>query len=299
MALLLVAAGLVVLAGVWIVGLATGNFLVHVAFPLGVWLTADGVLARLGQRPLVERPDIAVPMIGIGAGLGLLLDFHMVALTNVLDLTAVTTPALALAMYLGWGLAMPAVYSSFRLARLAVGGDEHETDAAAVPASLIAPLALLGLALAEVALFFHLWVAAVPGWFVAPVFAGLWLLAEYVQARRRRPSLLGALLVGDVRPLGAMVLAALPFTLLWEGLNALMTSWHYQNIFWLEPQIAGVPLVVFFGYLCGYYVLFLSVYGAVRTEDESEWPLYLVRPDEVQAAEQRKERTYDRVSRRK
>jgi len=276
-AVALLASGLLILAAVWAVGLATGSFLVHVAYPLGFWLASDGLLALVGFRPLVRRPGAAAQMIGVGAGLGLVLDFHMVGLAGILDLTTVTTPWLALAMYVGWGLSLPAVYSSYRLARHALGWRGQAgrpAEPARVPPALAPALALVGLPLAELALFFSLWVKAVPGWFVAPVFAGLWLLAEHVQARRRRPSLLGALLARDLRPLLAMALASAPFALLWEGLAALMGSWRYLNIFWLEPRLAGVPLVAYFGYLCGYYALFLAVYGAARSEGEAELPLY-------------------------
>jgi hypothetical protein len=262
--------GLVILVAVFWLGVTTRSFLVHVAFPAGFWLTSDGLLVLVGVRPLVDQPIVVLRMLLVGAGLGLVLDFHMVHLTRILDLTAVTTPVLALAMYLGWGLCLPAVYSSYRLARDALGPGRG----ARVPPQLIPVLGISGLPLALLALFFHLWVGTVPGWFVVPVFTGLWLLAEYVQIRRDRPSLLGALLARDVRPLLAIVLAGLPFVILWEGLDALMGSWQYQHIFWLQPRLLGIPLVAYFGYLSGYYVLFLAVYGAVRPEGEEELPIY-------------------------
>lgn len=92
--------------------------------------------------------------------------------------------------------------------------------------------------------------------------------------RRACPSLLGAMLAGDPRPLLAMILAGLPFVILWEGLNVFMHSWHYQRIFWLQPTLLGIPLVAYFGYIAGYNVLFLAVYGAVRTEGEEDLPIY-------------------------
>lgn len=262
--------GVAILGAVFWLGITTRSFLVHVAFPAGFWLACDGLLALAGIQPLIDQPATVVRMVFVGAGLGLALDFHMVHLTRVLDLTGVTTPALALAMYLGWGLAMPAVYSSFRLARYALGSKRG----ARVPDRLTPLLGVTGLPLALLALFFHLWVGFVPGWFVVPVFTGLWLLAEYVQARRGLPSLLGSMLALDLRPVLALILAGLPFVILWEGLDVLMNSWHYQNIFLLQPRILGIPLVAYFGYIAGYNVLFLAVYGAVRTEDEGGLPIY-------------------------
>ena len=88
---------------------------------------------------------------------------------GILDLTAVTTPWLALAMYLGWGLALPAIYSSFRLASRVLGR-RGSTSPPTIPAPLVGMLALIGLPLANLALFFGLWVGGIPGWFVAPVF---------------------------------------------------------------------------------------------------------------------------------
>jgi hypothetical protein len=271
----LLAAGILVLLAVWLFGLRTGSFLVHVVYPAGFWLTSDGFTALFGRRPLVRTPWVAARMILLGAGLGLLLDLQMVHLLGILALTAVSTPLLALAMYLGWGLSMPAAYSSYRLGRALLGRRlSHGRVAAAVPAPLVPALAALGLPLAELATFSHVWVGVTPTWFVVPVFTGFWLLAEYGQARRRRPSLLGAFLARDLRPLAAMALASLPFTLLWEGLDAEMHSWHYQHIFLLQPRPLGIPLVVYAGYLCGYYVIFLNVYGAVRREEETTFPLW-------------------------
>ena len=274
--LLILPLGLLILLSVWVIGLRTGSFLVHVAFPLGFWITSDGLMALVGFRPLVQSPVIVARMVGIGAAVGLVLDFHMVELTRILDLTAVTSPWLALAMYLGWGLALPAAYSSFRLASCAValGRPPVREGANRAPRSLASLLAAVGTPLAVLALFWRLWVGEVPAWFVVPVFAGLWLIAEHIQVRRERSSLMGSLLVGNPRPLLALALAAIPFTLLWEGLNAVMGSWRYRDIFWLEPHLLGVPFVVFFGYVCGYYVLFLSLYGAFRNENEDELALW-------------------------
>lgn len=227
--ILVFGAGVLVLAMVWVVGLQTGSFLVHVAYPLGFWLAADGLRGHSGTTPLFRRPLLVGEMILVGAFLGLLLDFHMVGLVGILDLAAVTTPALALAMYVGWGLALPAAYSSYRLVLewIAHGRSLHISP---LPGWLPLALALIGLPLAASALFFRLWVGQPPGWLVVPVFLGLWILAEHLLIRRGRPGLLETLLAGDPRPLLAMVAASLPFTLLWEGLNAQMGSWFYRNL---------------------------------------------------------------------
>lgn len=263
--------GLLTLGLDWVGGAITHSFVVHVVYPAAFWLAADGLLALQGQRPLLLRPALWLRMILVGAGLGLVLDFHLVHLTHILVLTAITTPAWALSMYLGWGLSMPAVYSSFRAARLWLGPPWRP---AVSPSALVPWLGMAGLPLAELALFFHLWVGWVPGWFVVPVFSGIFLLAEYVLGRRGRPSLLGSWLSLDPRPLLAMILASIPFTVLWEGLDVVTGSWHYRGIFLLEPRLAGVPLVAYFGYLTGYYGLFLAVWNAITPQPEGVLPLY-------------------------
>jgi hypothetical protein len=67
-----------------------------------------------------------------------------------------------------------------------------------------------------------------------------------------------------------MIIASLPYTILWEGLNGMMGSWVYQGIFWLTPRIWNIPLVAFFGYLF-WYILFLSLLNAVTERDLGVW----------------------------
>jgi len=269
--------GIAVIGATWLVGWRTGWFLAHVVFPVGFWLTFEGLALRLGNGSLLRRPAVLVAMTFAGACFGLLLDFYMVYLTQILDLTAVTDPGIGLQMYLGWGLCLPAVYQSYRVFLYILGKTVCVSSRSdlRLPSWLFAPLGLLGFGLAGMTLFFRLWVGFVPGYLIVTSFLGFWLLAEHVQLRRGRPTFGTTLLQLNFAPILAMSLASLPFTLLWEGLNYLiMDSWHYQNIFLLEPRIIGIPPVVFFGYFCGYYVLFLSLYNAVRTGDEADLPFF-------------------------
>ncbi|HAL62645.1 MAG TPA: hypothetical protein DCP08_09610 [Chloroflexi bacterium] len=63
-----------------------------------------------------------------------------------------------------------------------------------------------------------------------------------------------------------MTLASITLPLSAEGLGALMGSWRYQNLFWLEPCFLGVSLVAFFGYF-RWYLLFLSPHQLVSGDE--------------------------------
>lgn len=268
--------GVVIIALAWAFGLSTGLFVVHVAYPLGFWLVFEGLALRMGLASLLAHPRALLMMVLAGAGFGLLLDFYMVHLTGVLNLIAVTGPGIALQMYLGWGLCLPAAYQSYRvflhlLRRPATPGFAGQRG---FPASSNLALGIAGGLLAGLPLFLKLWVGDVPEYLIVTSFIGFWLIAEHIHSRRNIRGLLSTFLAADPYPLLAMVLASLPFTFLWEGLNYFMGSWRYQNIFLLTPALAGVPLVVFFGYLCGYYVIFLSLYSAIRLRNESDLPIF-------------------------
>lgn len=267
------------IAVAWVIGLNTGWFFVHVAYPFGFWMAFEGLALWAGVPSLLRRRTTVLKMVTAGAAFGLVLDFYMVHLTGILDLVAVTDAGIALQMYLGWGLCFPAVYQSYRVVLSQVGGARALTRRARtrVPDTLYGPAGVLGFALAALPLFLHLWVGGAPGYTIVSTFTGLWMISEHVQHRRGRRGLVATFLELDPRPFLAMILASLPFTLLWERLNYLMGSWEYRNIFLLEPAPAGVPLVVFFGYLCGYYVLFLSLYNAIATESERDLAIFCAR----------------------
>ena len=116
-----------------------------------------------------------------------------------------------------------------------------------------------GAILTATPLFAYLYIE-VPGWLVVPTFLGLWLLLEYaIYSRKESKGLLQSLLEGSWSPLPAILIASILLTFSWEGLNSIMGSWRYQNLFWLEPRLLGTPPVAFFGYFC-WCVLFLSLH---------------------------------------
>ncbi len=268
--IILIALGLALLSLSWIGGVATGAFVWHATFPVGVWLVGDGLAAGLGERPLVrEAPRRIVALVGAGAWLGLLLDTLMVQVTGILAYTAVRDIPTALLLYLGWGFCLPAIVATHRatwigLGRLPVPWDRL-SSLLAWPAGKLAPLLLrwagpAGAALLASALFLDLYYPVQLGFMVAPAFLGLWLLLESLGWRLGRgPGHLDDLLAGRWLSLLAMAPPALLLALAWEGLNNLMGSWAYGNIFWLEPVILGVPLVAYLGYVC-WYALFLSLH---------------------------------------
>jgi len=263
---ILIGLGSVLLALSWVGGVGTGWFIWHVTFPVGFWLLGDGLTAGLGERPLVRNgPRWLVALVAAGAGLGLLLDTLMVHVAGILDYMAVRDIPTALLLYLGWGFCLPALVATHRasgalLRRLPLPRFPAvpETWRAAwsrwtVPA---------GAALLASALFLRLYYPLRLGFMVAPAFLGLWLLLETLgDCREREPGLLDDLLSGQWVSLLAMIPPALLLVLTWEGLNNLMGSWAYGNIFWLEPALLGVPPVAYCGYVC-WYALFLSFYRA-------------------------------------
>ncbi len=205
-------------------------------------------------------------MILWGALFGLFLDFQMIAVTKILRYLTVNTPLLALGLYIGWGFCLPAIYESYRLASLLTRGFGKR---ALLPQrwrkALLSASGPMGAILLVLPLFAFLHMETC-GPLIIPSFAGLWLLSEYGIYRKRSQGLLKTLLEGFWNPLAALTLASITLTLIWEGLNALMGSWRYQNLFWLQPCLLGIPLVAFFGYFC-WYVLFLSLYQLVSGEE--------------------------------
>ncbi|HLB11382.1 MAG TPA: hypothetical protein VJO15_00330, partial [Dehalococcoidia bacterium] len=98
---------------------------------------------------------------------------------------------------------------------------------------------------------------------------GIWLLLQYLSYRRGKANVLSSILSGYWNPLLALSVGAIFLVLSWEGLNALMQSWFYQNLFLLEPKVLGIPPVAFFGY-GAWYALFLALYGAIFEGSELE-----------------------------
>lgn len=276
--------GLVVLGLCYLLGPSAGLFHFHIIFPLGVWLLCDGLNFRLTGRSTLHGPKRKIMgMILWGALFGLLLDFQMIAVTTILRYLTVTTPLLALGLYIGWGFCLPAIYESYRLAFLLTPRLERALVPERWRKVLLSASGPVGTILFVLPLFAFLHMEAPglasPAWqvpgqgtgagsgpLIIPTFAGLWLLSEYGIYRKGSKGLLGSLLEGFWSPLGALTLASITLTLAWESLNALMGSWRYQNLFWLEPRLLGVPLVAFFGYFC-WYVLFLSLHQLVSGEE--------------------------------
>jgi len=270
------ALGFLILVASYTLGPKTALFHFHIIFPLGVWLLCDGLNFRLTGRSTLHGPKRKIMgMIVWGALFGLFLDFQMVAVTKILRYLAVTTPPLALGLYLGWGFCLPAIYESSRLASLLTRGFGKR---ALLPERwqkvLLSASGPVGAILFVLPLFAFLYMdapglattGAGSGPLIIPSFAGLWLLLEYGIYGKGSKGLLGRLLEGFWSPLAALTLASITLTLTWEGLNALMGSWRYQNLFWLQPRLLGVPLVAFFGYFC-WYVLFLSLHQLVSGEE--------------------------------
>ena len=269
------ALGFLILGASYTLGPKTGLFHFHIIFPLGVWLLCDGLNFRLTGRSTLHGPKRKVMgMILWGALFGLILDFQMIAVTKILRYLTVTTPLLALGLYLGWGFCLPAIYESYGLASLLTRRFKRALLPERWRRVLLSASRPVGAILFVLPLFAFLYryapglasTGAGSGPLIIPSFAGLWLLLEYGIYRKRSKGLLGSLLEGFWSPVAALTLASITLTLAWEGLNALMGSWRYQNLFWLEPRLLGVPLVAFFGYFC-WYVLFLSLHQLVSREE--------------------------------
>ena len=278
------ALGFLILVASYILGPKTGLFHFHIIFPLGVWLLCDGFNFRLTGRSTLHGPKRKIlAMILSGALFGLFLDFQMIAVTKILRYLTVTSPLLALGLYIGWGFCLPAIYESYRLASLLTRRFEKPPVPERWHKALLSASGPVGAILFAFPLFAFLYMEAPglasPAWQVSgqvtgagsgpliiPSFTGLWLLSEYGIHRKRSKGLLRILLEGSWSPLAALTLASVTLTIAWEGLNALTGSWRYQNLFWLEPRLLGVPLVAFFGYFC-WYVLFLSLHQLVSGEE--------------------------------
>jgi hypothetical protein len=261
------ALGLLILVASYALGPKTCLFHFHIIFPLGFWFICDGINFRFTGRSTLHGPKEKIAgMILWGALFGLFLDFQMIAVTEILRYLAVTSPLLALGLYIGWGFCLPAIYESYRLASLLTRGFGKR---APLPQRwrkvLLSASGPLGAILFALPLFTFLYIKT-SGPLIIPSFAGLWLLTEYSIYRKGSRGLLGSLLEGFWSPLAALGLASITLTFAWEGLNALMGSWQYQNLFWLEPRLLGIPLVAFFGYFC-WYVLFLSLHQLVSGEE--------------------------------
>ncbi len=271
------ASGALILILVYLLGPRTGLFHFHLLFPLGAWLLCDGLNLRLTGRSTLHgsKRELAL-LILLGALFGLLLDFQMVAVTRILRYSAVSTPLLALELYLGWGFCLPAIYESYRLAHLltrGLGDFRREILPSRWHGRAHVVAGTTGAILIAVPLFAYLYME-VPGWLIVPDFLGLWLLLEYGIYKKGSEGLLQSLLEGSWSPLTAILIASVLLTLSWEGLNSLVGSWRYQNLFWLEPRLLGTPPVAFFGYFC-WYVLFLSLHqlalGGTRSPEGPSW----------------------------
>ncbi len=260
------ALGLLILVASYTLGPETGLFHFHIIFPLGVWLLCDGINFRLTGRSTLHGPKEKIAgTILWGALFGLLLDFLMIAVTKILRYLTVTTPLLALGLYIGWGFCLPAIYESYRLASLFTRGSKRALLPQRWRKVLLSASGPVGAILFALPLFAFLYIKT-SGSLIIATFGGLWLLSEYGIYRKGSRGLLGSLLEGFWGPLAALGLASITLTFAWEGLNALMDSWRYQNLFWLEPRLLGVSLVAFFGYFC-WYVLFLSLHQLVSGEE--------------------------------
>lgn len=273
-----VALGFLILLASYTLGPKTGLFHFHIIFPLGVWLLCAGLNFRFTGRSTLQGPKRKIMgMILLGALFGLLLDFQMIAITKILRYLAVNSSFLALGLYIGWGFCLPAIYESYRLASLLTPGFQRAPLPQRWRKVLLSASGPVGALLFALPLFAFLYIDAPGPWpksytgagsgpLIIPSFFGLWLLLEYGIYRKGSKGLLGSLLEGFLSPLAALTLASITLTLAWEGLNALMGSWRYQNLFWLDPRLLGVPLVAFFGYFC-WYVLFLSLHQLVSGEE--------------------------------
>ena len=258
-------AGIAILAAAFIVGLKTRLFFNHVLFPLGFWLVFDAADLMLNRKSYFRRLGLreGLAMIAIAGLFGVILDYHMVVLTKVLRFYAIDSPFTAFQMYIGWAFCLPAIYESYvvvdgLLPRLRQGFGGQ--------AGISINLGLMGALLFAIPIFSAMWIEKGPGWLLILSFMGMLLILEYVQSRRGRITLMQS----GLRPWIAMLLASLPYTILWEGLNGMMGSWVYRNIFWLEPRIWNIPLVALFGYLF-WYILFLSLLNSVSERNLDVW----------------------------
>jgi hypothetical protein len=263
-------AGVLILVAAYVLGLRTRLFFNHVLFPLGFWLVFDAIDEGITGKSYLRRLGTGegIAMMALAGLVGVILDYHMVVLTGILRFYAIRTPFTALQMYVGWAFCLPAIYESYTV----VGGilAKHADKPVKRPPPKLGALRLMGLLLLTAPIFSAMWMGYRPGWLLLSSFTGMFLLMEYVQWRRGRTPLLWVSLRGEWRPWTAMILASLPYTILWEGLNGMIGSWDYTGIFWLEPRIWNIPLVAFFGYLF-WYVLFLSLLGAVGERDARVW----------------------------
>lgn len=263
------ALGFLILVASYTLGPKTGLFHFHIIFPLGVWLICDGINFRFTGCSTLHGPKRKIlGMILWGALFGLFLDFQMTAVTKILRYLTVTTPLLALKLYMGWGFCLPAIYESYRLASfLARGFGKRALLPERWRKVLLSASGPVGAILFVLPLFAFLYLYMdAPGSLIIASFAGLWLLLECEICSKRSKGLLESLLEGVWSRLAALTLASITLALAWEGLNALMGSWRYQNLFWLEPRLLGIPLVAFFGYFC-WYVLFLSLHQLVSGDE--------------------------------
>jgi len=275
------ALGLALLALSYFVGVRTASFHAHLLFPLGFWLFFDALdSAHRGTSLLSQHsPAHTLGVILVGGLAGLLLDFHMIIVTGILRLLAVDNIITALEMYLGWGLCLPAIYESYQVF-LNLGTRRNKQVSVEDAKHLIRPfwhhwghpllaketirqtgsiLIGAGATLICIPLFLRMYQPGVSGWPIILSFAGFWLAAEGLAAHRNRSGILAFWLEGRWWPALAILPPALIFVIAWEGLNGLMGSWVYQNLFWLEPKVWNVPLVAIFGYIF-WYILFLSFY---------------------------------------
>ena len=167
---------------------------------------------------------------------------------------------------------MPAILESYRVFLAATRrwrALERPFLQHAVREKVLQASGVVGLFLAATPLFFYMYTALFSGWLIIPGLAGIWLLLEYLSYRRCKANVLSSILSGYWSPLLALSVGAILLVLSWEGLNAVMQSWFYQDLFLLEPRVLGVPPVAFFGY-GAWYALFLALYGAVFEVSELE-----------------------------
>lgn len=258
--------GLVILS--YAAGIPTGWFPFHITFILGFWLASDALAWRVTGRSLWRDQKWAAGQMVLFAGLlGVILDYHLIEVHGVLHYEAVQTVPMALVLYFGWGLCLPGIVESYRVVAWWLGHRDPHARPEPVNAQewpptfrrLLDNLAWIGLVWIAAPLLVRMYTSSRAGEWLIASFVGFWFVAEGLLFQRGQTGFLAAALCGQWQPWATATLASAVLTLTWEGLNGIMGSWMYGNLFWLTPKIINVPLVVFFGY--GYwYLLFMTVY---------------------------------------
>lgn len=265
----LVSSVVVLITSYWL-GVKTGLFLFHVTFPLGFWLLFDGLDYLMTGKSLLRGPKrFLFKCLGFSALLGLIMDYEMVRVARILCLQSVDTIGEVFLLYVGWGFCLPAIYESYRvfshLIRKGSGSKPYQGKLKEGIPRIVSWLGWMGLLFIAISRFQIMYLNQREG-SILLIFFGMWFVLEWWQGRNGRTGLLGYTLAGNIVPFSAIFLGAFVLTLSWESMNFLMTSWFYQDIFWLNVRIANIPLIVFFGY--GFwYILFLSLFSIVSEEN--------------------------------